>query len=75
MYEWTDEAGTEYKEHAHKGKVSFFVISGEVVFSGGINKKVSALERCDVPPGIIHTAKVGPDGCTYIVGQEIEDDA
>jgi hypothetical protein len=46
-----------------------------VTFSGGINKIVPAGERFDVPVGISHTAKVGPNGCTYIVGQEIEDDA
>jgi len=28
VYEWSDPAGTEYKEHAHKGKVSLFVTDG-----------------------------------------------
>lgn len=75
VYEWTDEPGTVYENHHHEGKVSFYVTSGSVTFSGGINKTVSTGERIDVPVSVDHTAIVGEYGCTYIVGQEIEGDA
>jgi predicted alpha/beta hydrolase family esterase len=74
VYEWNDEPNTEYDEHHHKGKVSFYVINGSVTFTSGINQTVSQYQRIDVPVGVQHTATVGSEGCRYIVGQEIEDD-
>ncbi len=74
VYEWHDKPGTVYENHTHQGKVSFYVIEGSVSFSGGIQKVVSTGERFDVPVGIEHGAKVGENGCQYVVGQEIEGD-
>lgn len=75
VYEWTDAPGTIYDDHCHQGKVVFCVTKGSVTFSGGIQQTVSAGECIDVPVGVHHTAIVGPEGCEYIVGQEIEGDA
>lgn len=75
VYEWVDKPNTEYAEHSHKGKVSFYVMKGAVTFLTGITRTVKAGERFDVPVGVTHTAKVSNDGCEYIVGQEIEGDA
>jgi quercetin dioxygenase-like cupin family protein len=75
IYEWYDQPGTIYEKHHHNGKVSFFVVEGSVTFSGGIQKTVSSGERINVPIGIEHSAVVGEHGCSYVVGQEIEDDA
>lgn len=75
VYEWKDDPHTKYENHSHKGKVSFFVVEGEVTFSGGIQKTVKKNERINVPVGVEHTAIVGSGGCTYVVGQEIEGDA
>lgn len=75
VYEWNDEPNAEYEEHQHEGKVSFYVLEGSVTFTSRINQTVSQHQRIDVPVGVKHTATVGPDGCRYIVGQEIEDDA
>ena len=75
VYEWSDAPNTVYQEHQHKGKVSFFIVRGEVVFSGGIDKVVKSGERFDVPPGVKHSAVVGSEGCDYIVGEEIEGDS
>lgn len=75
VYEWTDAPGTTYDDHCHQGKVSFYVTKGSVTFFGGIQQTVSAGERINVPVGVHHTAVVGPDGCEYVVGQEVEGDA
>jgi hypothetical protein len=75
VYEWYDKPGTVYENHTHQGKVSFYIIDGSVSFSGGIEKIVSIGERFDVLVGIEHSAKVGENGCQYVVGQEIEGDA
>lgn len=75
IYEWKDKPGTVYEKHHHKGRVSFYVIDGSVTFSGGIEKTASKGEKVDVPTGVEHSAIVGENGCTYVVGQDIEGDA
>ncbi len=75
VYEWSDDPNTVYDEHSHKGRVVFYVTKGSVAFSGGIQKTISVGERIDVPVGVVHTALVGPEGCDYVVGQDIEGDA
>ena len=75
MYEWKDEPGAVYPEHAHKGRVCLYIISGSVTFSGDLNKTLVAGDRFDVPVGSKHSAIVGPEGCEYIVGEEIEGDS
>jgi hypothetical protein len=75
IYEWHDKPGTVYENHAHQGKVSFYVLEGSVRLFGGIQKVISTGERFDVPVEIEHSAIVLESGCEYIVGQEIEGDA
>ena len=76
VYEWQDAAGTVYEEHSHKGKVSLFVTDGSITFNfSGEEKKVVANQRFDVPVGVPHSAVVGPQGWTVIVGEEIEGDS
>jgi quercetin dioxygenase-like cupin family protein len=76
IYEWTDQPTTEYPSHSHKGRVAFYVVKGSI--SVQLEGKIITLkptERIDVPVGIEHKAKVGSNGCTYIVGEEIEGDS
>ena len=76
IYEWTDGPGVEYPEHVHKGKVCFYVASGSISMNiSGVDTVVQAGEYIDVPVGAPHTAKVGTNGCTFIVGEEIEGDS
>ena len=75
VYEWRDEPSTMYPEHSHEGKVSFYITRGFVKFSGDINVSVKAGERFDVPVGAKHSAIIGPEGCDWIVGEEIEGDS
>ncbi len=76
VYDWRDEPGTTYPPHAHKGKVTFYLTEGNLVFDfEGEKKEVKAGERFDVPVGKIHSATVGPNGATYIVGEEIKGDS
>lgn len=76
VYEWTDEPNTKYPVHAHKGKVSFYVMKGSITM--GLENKIITLnpvDRIDIPAGVNHMAAVGPNGCTFIVGEEIEGDS
>ena len=78
VYEWIDEPGTVYPLHSHKGKVAMYVTKGEITFSfpeTDEEKKIVAGERFDVPVGKIHSAKVGLDGASYIIGEEVKGDS
>jgi quercetin dioxygenase-like cupin family protein len=76
VYEWQDAPGTVYEEHAHKGKVSLFITDGSITFNfSGEKKEVKAGERLNMPVGVLHSAIVGPQGWTVIVGEEIEGDS
>ena len=76
VYEWVDEPGKIYEKHVHQDRVSFYVTQGSVSFEFP-NKQmvVNQGERIDVPSKIEHTARVGDQGCEYVVGQMTEDDA
>lgn len=76
VYEWTDKPNTEYSEHSHKGKVSFYITKGNILMNiDGIHTMVRTGDRMNVPVGVPHTAKVGPEGCTFVVGEEIKGDS
>ncbi len=76
VYEWQDDAGTVYEEHAHEGKVSLFVTDGSVTFDfSGEKSEVNAGERFDVPIGKLHSVIVGPQGWIAIIAEEIVGDS
>jgi len=76
IYEWTDQPNTAYSSHIHKDKVSLYITDGEIEISiGGENIKLTKGDRFDVPPHTEHTAKVGPRGCSFFVGEMIEGDS
>jgi mannose-6-phosphate isomerase-like protein (cupin superfamily) len=69
VYEWHDGPNTEYPKHAHIGRVTLFVVKGDVTFtfSDSTTKTISSGQRFDVPVGQEHTAKVGQNGCVIIL--------
>jgi quercetin dioxygenase-like cupin family protein len=76
VYEWQDAPGTIYEEHTHKGKVSLCITDGTITLDfEGQKKELIAPVRFDVPPGVKHSAVVGPKGWIVIVGEEIEGDS
>jgi len=76
VYDWIDGPGKEYEEHSHKGKVSFYVVKGSILMNvNGIHTTVYAGNRFDVPEGLPHTAKVGNEGCMFVVAEEIKGDS
>ncbi len=76
VFDWTDAPGAVYEPHAHKDKVTIFTTKGSVDFT--INNQTltfRAGDRYDVPPGVVHSAVVGPDGWSCIVGEMIPGDS
>lgn len=76
IYEWYDEPGTEYPAHAHAGEVAMYILDGGLTFWFGDEEvALSEGDRFNVPVGKEHTAKVGPQGCRFLVGEMIEGDS
>jgi mannose-6-phosphate isomerase-like protein (cupin superfamily) len=70
-YVWHDGPGAYYPEHTHPTMTAHIVLEGEVtVTSEGKTQTYRAGERFDVPAGTIHTAKMGPTGCRYLIGEK-----
>ncbi len=75
VYVWEDSPKTIYKRHKHEGKSSIYILQGEVKMTFENNESILLRkgELLEVPQNIFHTAIVGQDGCTFLVGQEKED--
>jgi quercetin dioxygenase-like cupin family protein len=71
VYAWQDAAGALYPEHTHEGLTAHIILDGEMTLSmRGGSKTYHAGERCDVPAGAVHSARMGPDGCRYLIGEK-----
>lgn len=70
-YVWEDGPGAYYPEHTHPTVTAHIVLDGEVtVTSQGKTRTYKAGERFDVPAETTHSAKMGPTGCRYLIGEK-----
>jgi len=70
VYVWEDIPGSFYPDHTHEYYSAHIVVEGEIkIKAGGKEYIFRKGDRFDVEKGEIHSAKVGPDGCRYIVGE------
>lgn len=70
VYTWTDAPNVFYDAHTHESKTAHIIINGQMALSmNGETKMYHSGDRIDVPAKTPHTAKMGPEGCTYVVGE------
>jgi mannose-6-phosphate isomerase-like protein (cupin superfamily) len=70
-YVWQDGPNTFYPDHTHAAETAHIILKGEMTLTqGGETHTFAAGERCDVPPGAVHSAKMGPSGCKYLIGEK-----
>ena len=70
-YVWQDGAGTHYPNHTHDVETAHIILSGEMTLTtNGHTETYGAGSRCDVPAGVVHSAKMGPNGCRYLIGEK-----
>jgi quercetin dioxygenase-like cupin family protein len=71
VYVWQDAAGAFYPEHTHEGLTAHIILDGDMTLRmRGSSKTYHAGERCDVPAGALHAARMGPEGCRYMIGEK-----
>jgi mannose-6-phosphate isomerase-like protein (cupin superfamily) len=70
-YVWQDGPNAFYPDHTHAVETAHIILDGEMALTqGGETRTFSAGERCDVPAGAAHSAKMGPRGCKYLIGEK-----
>lgn len=69
-YVWQDGPNARYPDHTHMEETAHIILSGEMTLTmAGKTQTYRAGERCDVPARTIHSAKMGPKGCRYLIGK------
>jgi len=69
-YVWEDGPNAFYPEHTHPAETAHIILDGEMTLTmGGEPQTFRAGDRCDVPAGAIHSAKMGARGCRYLIGE------
>lgn len=71
VYEWYDEPHTVHAEHSHEEAHSIVVAEGQITFSvDDTDTTLGPNERIDVPARTLHCARVGHEGCKYVIGEK-----
>ena len=69
-YVWQDGANAFYPEHTHATETAHIILSGEMALTmNGRSQTYRVGDRCDVAAGAVHSAKMGPQGCRYLIGE------
>ncbi len=71
IYTWFDEANKHYSDHKHPFITAHIILDGEMVITVKDKSKVYRKgDRFDVPADTIHSAKMGKNGCRYMIGEK-----
>ncbi len=69
VYVWQDGPNVSYPDHAHDETTAHIILDGEMtITSEGKNQIYKSGERFDVPSRTVHSAKMGLQGCRYLIG-------
>ena len=71
-YSWSNGPGDTYGSHSHGYEKVLYCVDGSIAFvlEGPDQRlELAAGDRMVLPAGTIHSAEVGPDGCTCIEGR------
>jgi mannose-6-phosphate isomerase-like protein (cupin superfamily) len=70
-YVWQDGPGVSYPDHTHSVVTAHIILDGEMtVTSQGKTETYRDGDRFDVPANTVHSARMGPKGCRYLIGEK-----
>jgi quercetin dioxygenase-like cupin family protein len=70
-YVWQDAPHTHYPAHTHPTLTAHIILDGQMTLTvAGESKTYRAGERCDVAAGTVHAARMGSQGCRYLIGEK-----
>lgn len=72
VYVWQDGPNASYPDHTHPVETAHVILDGEMTLTcAGTTATYTAGERPpDVPAGAVHSARMGPRGCRYLIGEK-----
>jgi quercetin dioxygenase-like cupin family protein len=72
VYVSQDPPHASYPPHTHAVDTAHVILDGEMTLTcGGSTRTYTAGERPpDVPAGAVHAARMGPQGCRYLIGEK-----
>jgi quercetin dioxygenase-like cupin family protein len=71
-YSWSNGPNDRYAAHSHPYEKVLYCVDGSITFvleKEGRRLELKPGERMVLPAGTVHSAIVGPRGCTCIEGQ------
>jgi quercetin dioxygenase-like cupin family protein len=71
-YAWSNGPGDRYAPHSHGYEKVLYCVDGSITFvleTEGRRLELAAGDRMVLPAGTVHSATVGPGGCTCIEGR------
>jgi quercetin dioxygenase-like cupin family protein len=71
-YSWSNGPHDRYGAHSHPYEKVLYCVDGSITFVlGRVGKQLELMpgDRMVLPPGTVHSAIVGPSGCTCIEGK------
>lgn len=69
--EYNDPAGEFFSDHIHPVDEHLIVVTGNIsVDMDGKHYECGVADELFFPANMIHSAKIGPEGCLYIVGEK-----
>ena len=71
IYTWQDRPSAFYPEHTHPTLSAHIILDGEMTLTqNGETRTYRPGDRVDVSAGTVHSAKMGPAGCRYLIGEK-----
>ncbi len=71
VYVWSDGPNANYPEHTHPVTTAHIVLDSEMTLTTeGKAQAFRPGERFDVPAHTVHSARIGPRGCQYLIGEK-----
>ena len=70
-YAWSNGPGDRYAPHSHNYEKVLYCVDGSITFAleqEGKQLELQPGDRMVLPTGTVHSAVVGPAGCTCIEG-------
>ena len=71
-YSWSNGAGDRYAAHSHAYEKILYCVEGSITFvleAEARRLELKAGDRMVLPVGTVHSAVVGPSGCSCIEGR------
>lgn len=71
VFVWRDNPSAFYPDHTHAGTTAHIILEGEMtITSEGKTRAFRSGDRFDIPANTVHSAKIGPTGRKYIIGEK-----